>query len=566
MLDLTQSLQGRDLGHLRIIAELWGIELSAPDARVGLLRLVPALLDKERLADVITDLPPEARQALDDLMRHGGLLPWAVFARRYGSVREMGPGRRDRDRPYLSPVSPAEALWYRALVGRNFLDTPRGPEEMAYIPEDLAALLPVLGDARPQPLGRLATLAERQAPIPANDRILDHACTVLAAMRLGQPIEALELAWNTLPYPLTPRPLANLLAAAGLTGPDNLPLAEPTRAFLEAPRGEALAFLARAWLNSTMFNELRSLPGLSAEGDWQNDPLRTRQIVLDLLSTLPGGEEEADTKQPGAGPHHASQARRPYWSLNAFVAAVRQAQPDFQRPAGDYDSWFLRDVHSGEFLRGFAHWDKVDGALLRYMITGPLHWLGIVDLAAPEKNAPAAAFRFSCWAPELLHGKAPAGLEAETEPVQVSSEGRLFVPRLAPRVTRYQIARFTEWEGESGGVYRYRVTPAALKRARQQGLRASHLLALLRRQAPSVSPSLARALERWEERGSEARLERLLVLRLSSPDLLQALRASRAGRFLGEPLGPTAVVVKPGAAEKVLAALAELGYLGELLD
>jgi hypothetical protein len=70
-------------------------------------------------------------------------------------------------------------------------------------------------------------------------------------------------------------------------------------------------------------------------------------------------------------------------------------------------------------------------------------------------------------------------------------------------------------------------------------------------------------LERWEEQGSQARLERLLVLRLSSAEILQELRASRAARFLGEPLGPTAVIVKPGTREKVLAALAEMGYLGE---
>jgi hypothetical protein len=56
----------------------------------------------------------------------------------------------------------------------------------------------------------------------------------------------------------------------------------------------------------------------------------------------------------------------------------------------------------------------------------------------------------------------------------------------------------------------------------------------------------------------------LLVLRVASPDVLQALRASRAARFLGDPLGPTTIVVKPGAAEKVLAALADIGCLGAI--
>ena len=58
----------------------------------------------------------------------------------------------------------------------------------------------------------------------------------------------------------------------------------------------------------------------------------------------------------------------------------------------------------------------------------------------------------------------------------------------------------------------------------------------------------------------------MLILRLGSPELLQLLRGSRAARFVGDPLGPTTVIVKPGAGQKVMEILAEMGYLGELLD
>ena len=125
------------------------------------------------------------------------------------------------------------------------------------------------------------------------------------------------------------------------------------------------------------------------------------------------------------------------------------------------------------------------------------------------------------------------------------------------------MARFADWQGFGKEAYHYRLTPGALSRARQQGLRLSHLLALLRRGNVAVPPVLLKALERWEEQGSQARLERLTVLRVSKPEILLELRASRAARFLGELLGPTAVVVKDGTGERVLAALAELGYLGE---
>ncbi len=40
--------------------------------------------------------------------------------------------------------------------------------------------------------------------------------------------------------------------------------------------------------------------------------------------------------------------------------------------------------------------------------------------------------------------------------------------------------------------------------------------------------------------------------------------SSKAGRFLGEILGPVTVVVKSGAESKIIAALVEMGLLAEI--
>ncbi|MEW6092891.1 MAG: helicase-associated domain-containing protein, partial [Chloroflexota bacterium] len=151
--------------------------------------------------------------------------------------------------------------------------------------------------------------------------------------------------------------------------------------------------------------------------------------------------------------------------------------------------------------------------------------------------------------------------------LHVSSQGLITVPRLVPRVTRYLIARFTEWEDSKGDEYRYRVTTASLKRAREQGLKVSQLLSLLAKNASAeIPPAFVKALKRWEIKGTEARLETQTVLRVSRSEVLDELRKSKAGRFLGESLGPAAVIIKPGAQSKVLAALAELGLLAEDLN
>ena len=73
-----------------------------------------------------------------------------------------------------------------------------------------------------------------------------------------------------------------------------------------------------------------------------------------------------------------------------------------------------------------------------------------------------------------------------------------------------------------------------------------------------------KALKQWEAHGTEARVESLLVLRASKPEIMEEMRKSKASKFLGEVLSPTAVIVKSGAESKVLAALAELGLLAEV--
>jgi TPP-dependent indolepyruvate ferredoxin oxidoreductase alpha subunit len=116
-------------------------------------------------------------------------------------------------------------------------------------------------------------------------------------------------------------------------------------------------------------------------------------------------------------------------------------------------------------------------------------------------------------------------------------------------------------------VYRYRLSTNSLTKAKEQGLKAEHLLVLLAKHTDAgVPPSLVRALKRWEVHGTEARVQTQIILKLSKPEILEEIRRSRASKFLGEVLSPTTVIIKSGAIQKVMEALAELGLLTEVLD
>ncbi len=590
---LAQTLLATDLGFLRIVASLWGIELSASAPAEAALELAEAMLDAELMEEIIATLPDAARTALQSLFRAGGRLAWAQFARRFGDLREMGPGKRDREQPHARPNSAAETLYYRALIGKAFFDTPSGSQEFAFIPDDLLQALEFIGfepgeapapqpesatppvttpepkytdlsepeyadfdeilsgeesetvilptvsarkppvilqPASPPPtqekaLGRAATPAEKAHIRPATDHILDDLTTLLASLRLG-----IEPAALTVPLPV----LTGLLAESHLVDGTRLQ-PEAVKTFLEAPRAGALASLVETWQASETFNELRLLPGLAFEGGWKNQPLVTREFLLNLLDPVPEGV---------------------WWSIPSFLRDIKQKYPDFQRPAGDYDTWFIKRLSDGQYLRGFSHWDDVDGALIRYLLQ-MLHWLGQIDLAAPDETAAPTAFR--------IPSRELPTTPNETVKIVVSSDGRIIIPRLAPRSARYQIARFCDWSlSPAPNEYHYRVTPHSLQRAAGQGLKVGHLLHLLAKQTEGqIPPTLVKALQRWEANGSEARIETLTVLKVSKPEVLNELRASKAARFLGEIIGPTTVVLQSGAEAKVMGVLAELGLLAE---
>ena len=551
MPDLIHSLHKQDLGHLLIIAEFWGLELESTDIDAAREELSAALLDPSLLAELMDSLSTQADSALTDLVSSGGRIPWQAFARKYGDIREMGAGKRDRERPHLKPASTAEILFYRGLLARAFFETDKGLQEFAYVPDDLLLLVESrkAGDEGPdttEALGRPASPKEKGKEIPANDFILDDATTMLAALRMGRPDwqHLHDLPSKSRAVQVADLRLHALLTTAKLIKKNTLQ-PEAVKAFLAAPRKDALAMLQDAWTESTTFNELKLMPDILCEGEWTNQPQETREFLLNLLDAIPEGK---------------------WWSLNAFVRDIKQKYADFQRPAGDYDSWFIKRKPDGEYLRGFSYWDQVDGALIKYFITNILHWLGQAELSFAEGATEATAF---CVSPSIAS-------QEEKGKISVSSNGKISVERLAPRVLRYQIARFCEWEEQDGRAieptwtrnteFKYQITAQSLKHAKEQGLKAEQLLALLVKHTNNkVPPALVKALKRWEANGMEARVETQVVLRVSRPEVLDEMRKSKAGKFLGEVLSPTAVIVKSGAIPKVMEALAELGLFAEVV-
>ncbi len=597
MRPLTQALADHELIVLRVIGEWWELDLSGADKAACIPTLTQALAQLD-MTEEVSYLPPEEAEAFLALAQQGGRLPVAVFSRKFGDVRQMGPGRLEQEEPWFDPASPAEALWYRGFLYRGFDKTADGMVEYYYIPDELArpfapAAPPKSPAASPPPPkvakatdGPIASSAPPVPPKSVGTPTPASAPKVLGAPKLSgalspsasllppgvTAIRDAEMAYHAAPL-YAVDDLTTILAAA-----QTIPLHEnnldrlnhllldadperrsllltlawdmgmlretdngfkPARAgvtWLQKEREGQLRDLAEAW-SSSSWNELKHTPGLACEGSgWENDPILARTALLDAL------------------PHSSD-----WFRLDDVVASIKTHTPDFQRLDGNYDTWYIRDLATNEYLTGFDSWDRVEGRLLAFLLTGPLHWLGLCDVS-PQTGLFRLTERMAAWLKQAPLSQLPP--ERPT-PLMVMPEGTLLVPQAANRYERFQVARVAEAQPVSGPdqPYTYRLTPASLQEAQNQGIAPARVIEfLVKASGRDLPPGLKRAIERWRDNGTEARLEQVIVLRVSQPEILDKLRANpKTQPYLGESLGDLAVVVTDW--QKLLQMTTQLGLL-----
>ncbi len=557
MRPLHQCLLDASLIRLRAIAHFWDVDLATNHQREAATQLAEAMVQPESVADAVEVLPDDQRRALEALLAAGGRLPLRVFARQWGEIRTMGPGRLERERPWEKPISPAEGLWYRGFVSRAFDQGAEGSFEVIFCPPELQAHLPA-PPASP-PAISLDPAPEPATVRSASDAFLDDVCTLLAYLQNERLRPSPDGAWPARHEarlirqlcdrdPARSALLRHLVRHLGwlhLTDSGRLrPDAEPVTAWLQSPAHVQRGALMEAWRNDPTWNDLFHVPTLQPEdtGAWRNDPLLAREAILRHLTAC----------TPGT-----------WVAIEDFFTSIKRADPDFQRPGGDYASWYIRDAATGAYLSGFESWDSVEGALIRYLITGPLAWLGLIDLGSAAPDERPTAFHLT------LAGAASLGLAElppETAPGPMGLRPDFTV--LAPpghRYERFQLARVADWV-RSGDPFVYRLTPRSLERARQQGIPVARVLEFLGRVSnASVPRFLEAALSRWEARGAEARLEQTVVLHLSSEELMAQVTSSpRTRHLIGAQVGPTTAVVRTPDWPRLVAALGELGLLPDV--
>jgi hypothetical protein len=553
MILLHRFLADYDMAMLRVLARTRGVALTTNSQTEAADQLAIALLEPLSVRVALAQLSPPARDALDDLVAAGGQMRATRFARRYGQVRPSGPGRLEREEPWRNPANVAEELVYLGLIFHGFHKDEAGPGEFVFVPPDLMEQLPP--PSIEPPAFRIKAVAAPDRPVDGGLALAQDLFVYLAYLqthdvqpyadgRLGRNDEAALRArltnrdgrrWAFL------RHLCGQLAFAGLR--ERLLRVEsgPARRWLRDSPAKRLLALQEAWRDDASWNDLCAVPALDCDQDtdWYRrfDPVGTRRKILGFLAKCPQGE---------------------WWSLVSFVKAIKAVDPDFQRPDGDYRSWYIRDAASGEYLSGFESWELVEGRFIEDLLTHTLCWLGVVAVGEGEDGrvcrvtGPGA--RLIGWASDELQAPAPT-------PIVVDADFRVEVPDPASLYVRFQLERFAKYESESP--CRYRLTVGGLARALDRDIRVDQVLAFLHESSELPIPAnVVGQLRLWAGRFGQVKVEELALVTVKEERVLKELSVLPETRTLiARVLSPTKALVHKRHLPRFKKELRALGYL-----
>src|SRR5690606_15178692 len=416
-----------DRALLPVLAQVWGIKIDNLDTPEIIDALTEAMLDPARAEKVWVSLNDDQRGALLALLSAGGKMAGSMYSRLFGEIRHMGAAQIEREQPHQNPQSSAEALFYRGLIAQAFEQTEAGARPIIYVPDDLIAVLPAHKTAyenlEAEPISeqpQMGALEEVSGMKQADTSIVDDMTTLLAYLQLhGAQIEGEDFVPAVHEALLPHLRTANSTRLAFLLGvgisADLIAIDDhhsttkraETRRWLSEPRAQQIRLLADAWRSGSVFRDLWHVPGLYPEpaGLPNYDPTIARGALMNFLTEIVPEQD--------------------WWSLEEFIEVVKHTDADFQRPGGDYDSWYIRS-DAGDYLRGYESWDAVEGALLEFYITGPMHWLGLTDLADDAARLTAYGRAFL----DMIAWPTPPETE---DKIIVQEDGTLLVSRRVSR-------------------------------------------------------------------------------------------------------------------------------------
>lgn len=292
--------------------------------------------------------------------------------------------------------------------------------------------------------------------------------------------------------------------------------AVPAHDFFARPLTERAWRCFRLWLETPFWNELAFLQNVVAQpGPAPLDPaheevVRSRQVVVDQLFLL---------------------AAESWRALPTFIARMklRATYLLFPRQYGlraerysvgsNPYGWNFR-LRRG-WLTHREGWHMVEGGFIRALLTGPLHWLGIVELDEAEHPD---AFRLAQGARLLAGPEPPTNEEIAWGRLVVQPNFELVALAPVSESLLVSLDRFAE-RVRLEHIAQYRLSKTSVTQAVQLGMTAEDIQQALEQAAGGAIPqNVHYSLVEWERQARRIELWRgATLLEVDDPALLDTL-------------------------------------------
>jgi len=568
---LIHALEKYPLVLLRAIAAAHGVEVERLGQSALSESLAAHLTRAETVAALVERLSDGTRAALSLVVATGGQLPSHRLQRDPlgGELRQMGAGALERYKPWEAPVSATEELYYLGILYQDFSAVGDYRGQVLFIPNEILALLPPV-EVPPvrfeiAPLegippgvreGTLNTVPDAFVVLSDLQRRTVHAVNgrflpaealhrINERLSVAEPQEALNQERDSQRLAL----LLHLLRVLDLIETTREGTIKPktarARKWLELPRARRLLTLQRTWADDPTWNDLWRIPTLRPEATgWRNDPKHARTVLLRHLRELDPDE---------------------WYGIGDFVKVMKRVDPDFQRPDGDYKSWYIRHAQTGQLLLGWEHWEQVEGTLLRYYLAGPLFWLGVVDLGylAPGERAPFA-FKLTVWGARWLGKKVDLPPEPVRAPMVIAADGTIHVPEGADDWERLHLERLSEPTDQGT----YKLSKEQVVALLMEGSDIERVLRFLEHTTNGFLPeTVQETLRKWAQGVGRITLESVTLLEVDDPKLLRDLqRQPHIAQLFVRVVGAKSVIIPTARQAEIVALLRKAGYLPRVVD
>ena len=360
--------------------------------------------------------------------------------------------------------------------------------------------------------------------------------------------------------------LRSILHQLGLLAVDEAHLAAKPggEAFLAAEPLERIRKTFEAYTANRQLNEIALVSSVSVQG---------------TTRLLPAPDRLVDARRAVCLHFHLAED---WTSLAALIERIRQVDYEFLLPrtynarnsSGYYYSYGQSPYSADHNPLGWEWdfytrdegegWQRVEAEMIAWTVSGPLFWMGLVDLGYSEPDAKTPdAFRLTALGRWLLAGGPPPEIPLAGGQVIVQPDFTILAFDPINDGVLFNLEKFAQRVSAERAIL-FRLTQSAVYAAQQGGWDAARIQAYLEELSHQPMPgNVARTLVEWQAAHERIRVyTKVNLLHAAQPaDLDELARSPQAAALLQHTLAPGVALLPPGQKiQEAAALLAQLGW------